>query len=168
MKRQENISLEELYELHAEGIFAFAYGFLKSKEEAEEAVQDIFIKFWNNKDRLKDPNACKPYLYRIAKNYLLNCLRKKARAKIEYKEIQNDIISFTSSEDLFIYNELYCQAQEAIKQLPPKRKQVFQLKYEGELSNREIARQMDISVTMVEKHWRQAVHFIKNRSEIIE
>ncbi|MDN5211808.1 sigma-70 family RNA polymerase sigma factor [Fulvivirgaceae bacterium BMA12] len=168
MKSQTDLFLENFYYKNADKIFSFALGFLKSKEEAEEAVQDIFVKFWRQRDQIKDIEAYQGYLYKIAKHHLLNCIRKKAKDKIKYYELENNLKSFQSVEGQYIFDELYQQANDAISQLPPRRKQVYELKRNEGLTNRQIAEKMNISETMVEKHWRLAVSTIKDYLQLAE
>ena len=54
------------------GVFLF----LKSKEAREEIVHDVFVKVWENRQSLSDVQKLKPYLYRVAKNLLLDHLRR--------------------------------------------------------------------------------------------
>lgn len=153
---------EKLYKQFAGRLYHFALGFLKSKEEAEEAVHDIFIKFWKKKKDIRDREVFKTYLFVLAKNHLLNLIRDKAKMKYETFDNEKYRANGYSAERLFIYNEELQSLEQLIECFPPKRKQVYELKKDQGLTNRQIADKLNISTTMVEKHWKLAVGTLKS------
>lgn len=165
LKKGDLIALKEVYSRHWKNIFIIAFSFLKSKEDAEDAVQDIFMQFWKKKEYLHDNSDYKPYLFRIAKNSLVNILHTNAR-KITGEIIEYKHPSSSATEELVEYNELSKFVQEAIEKLPPKRKLVFDLKRNQGFTKRQIATEMGISIPMVEKQLRLANTFIKNYLKI--
>ncbi|MDN5216235.1 sigma-70 family RNA polymerase sigma factor [Fulvivirgaceae bacterium BMA12] len=165
LKQGDIDALKEVYSRHWKNIFAIAVSFLKSKEDAEDAVQDIFMRFWQKKDYL-NPNAdYKPYLFRIARNSLVNVMRScSAKAIREIADGRHP--SSLVTEEVVEFNELSRFAQEAINKLPPKRKLVFDLRRNQGFTKRQIAREMGISITMVERQLKLANTFIKNYLKI--
>lgn len=151
---------DKVFKDEADKLLNFAYGLLKDYQEAEDAVQDIFIKFWRNQGMIKHEGAYRSYLYKIARNHLLNCLRDRAR-KYNRLQLPQDIRSDISTESPVICKELNELAETAISGFPPRRKQVYQLKKDLGLTNQQIAQRMGISVIMVQKHWRLALRSIK-------
>ena len=158
LKQGDLHALQEIYSRHWKNIFVIAYSFLKVKEDAEDAVQDIFLQFWQKRAHLADDSDYKPYLFQIARNSLANLSRSWVKKEVYGLEH----ISNKTTEEAIEFNELSRFAQEAINKLPPKRKLVFDLRRNGGLSNRQIAKEMGISVTMVEKQLKLANTFIKN------
>tara|TARA_R110000868_G_scaffold67313_2_gene199869 strand:- start:77 stop:352 length:276 start_codon:yes stop_codon:yes gene_type:complete len=67
-----------------------------------------------------------------------------------------------SVEHQFIYKEQLKEAEYIVQNFPEKRKMVYELKHHEGLTNRQIAEKMEISTTMVEKHWRNAISTLKD------
>lgn len=165
---EEAVFLEMFYQKYSDRLFNYAYGFLKSKHETEEAVQDIFVIFWKNKHSIHEKGAYESYLFRIAKHHLLNLLRKKAREDVVSYEPNEHVQLQWSVEKSFIYHEQLDTAALIIEKLPPRRKEVYELKKSDQLTNKQIAQKLQISTTMVEKHWRNAMISIKGQLGLIE
>lgn len=159
--REESILLEMFYQKYSNKLLNYSFGFLKSKEETEEAVQDIFVKFWNKKHHIQEIDAYEPYLFKIAKHHLLNLLRKKAENNMIAFDSQKHSQKVRSVEHQIIFEEQFQSAKEVIDNFPPKRKLVYDYKRNEGLTNKQIADKMNISTTMVEKHWKIAVTTLK-------
>ncbi|MFY0653931.1 MAG: sigma-70 family RNA polymerase sigma factor [Cyclobacteriaceae bacterium] len=161
-KNEELVFLEMFYHKYVDRLLNYSYGFLKSKVETEEAVQDIFVKFWNKRSSVDDEEAYEAYLFTIAKHHLLNLLRKKAKESFVVYESEKHSKKVGSVELQFIYQEQIHEAEQIVSAFPEKRKLVYELKQEQGLTNKQIAKKMEISTTMVEKHWRKALGTLKD------
>lgn len=161
-KKEEVVFLEIFYQKYSDRLLNYAFGFLKSKEETEEAVQDIFVKFWSKRHTIESSDAYEAYLFVMAKRHLLNLLRKKARESFVTFEIHKHTKEERSVEHQYIYEEQLKYVEKIIEEFPPKRKLVYELKKNQGLTNKQIADKMQISTTMVEKHWRIAVSTLKD------
>ncbi|HTI06981.1 MAG TPA: RNA polymerase sigma-70 factor [Puia sp.] len=142
---------ESLYKLLFNGIFRFAYSFVKSKEAAEEIVSDSFIKIWELGTKLAEIDNVKAYLFTITKNNALNYITRN------YKQLQlniddlefDDVIVWEDPEEIFLSGEAVNRIKNAIKELPPQCRIIFQLvKVEG-LSYQETAAVLGISLSTV-------------------
>jgi len=142
---------ESLYKLLFNGVFRFAYSFVKSKEAAEEIVSDSFIKIWELGTKLAEIDNVKAYLFTITKNNSLNYITRN------YKQIQlniddlefDDVIVWEDPEEIFLSGEAVNRIKSAIKELPPQCRIIFQLvKIEG-LSYQETATALGISLSTV-------------------
>lgn len=142
---------ESLYKLLFNGMFRFAYSFVKSKEAAEEIVSDAFIKLWEQGTRLSEIDNIKAYLFTVTKNLSLNYITRN------YKQIQlsiddldfDEVIVWENPEALFMSGEAVGRIRNAIKALPPQCRIIFQLvKIEG-LSYQEAATALGISHSTV-------------------
>lgn len=165
MSKEELLLFKAFYSQHVNKLLNYAMGFLKSREETEEAVQDIFIKFWNNKEKIKDNEAREAYLFNIAHNHLLNCLRKKAKVfqkSIPLEDLKLQVSDNIDLESELILDEQMQQVKMIIKSLSPEKQLIFELKQFKSMTNKQIAEQLSISTSMVEKHWRQINQAIKS------
>lgn len=132
----------------SETLRAFAFDILKNKEIAEDIVQDVFVKLWINRKRLKADSSLRNLLYvstrNLAFNHLRTCKREIERNKQFYEEVA------ASADNYAIQEEAIRLLQEAIGHLPPRTAEVIKLRLEG-LKQEEIARQMNITVANVKR-----------------
>lgn len=103
------------------------------------------------------------YLKKITLNHVLNHLKKVAREKT----LQNELFNYLSlirnnAEDSLLEKELLKTYEEAIAQLPPQKKIIYQLSRNEELSHDEIAKKLNISKNTVKNHMVEATKFIRN------
>ena len=146
-----------LFERYAKRIYHFSLGYLKSAEDAEEIVQDVFLKIWSCRENLSDQKSFESYLFTIAKNAILNTIRKS-----KYELVYQNYVKIHPGENVLLDNEidfyeLERAYKEAIAKFSPRRKEIFLLSREQSLSNAEIARKMDISVKTVENQMTSAL-----------
>jgi len=130
----------------------FSFSILKSKEEAEELVSDIFIRIWEKRDMLTSIESPLLYFYVTAKNLALNRLnkqKKQQQLKIEEWLPQLSSIYF-DPEQLMITEEMVRQIRQAVNDLPPRCRLIFKLVKEDGLKYREVAELLDLSVKTIE------------------
>ncbi|MFY0653794.1 MAG: RNA polymerase sigma-70 factor [Cyclobacteriaceae bacterium] len=160
IKDGNTMAFHEIYSRHWKSIFGIAYSFLKNKQEAEDAVQDIFIKFWTKRDKLTANQDYKAYLFSIARNSLVNIVKSCSKNRMQAMTgIEEPGLNYTENE--LEYNELNELVIEAINEMPEKRQVIFELKRKEGLDTAQIAQEMGISKTMVQKHLKLANTFIK-------
>lgn len=135
------------------------------EEEAKDLVQDIFIAFWEQKASLKADNL-ESFLHRWLQNRCINHLKHQEvvsayEAKIRIAEARAKYMQENSDKNTTLlhlqHQELRLQIEEAINKLPPKCAKAFRLFYFHEISQKEIAEIMGISVRTVEGHIHQAL-----------
>jgi RNA polymerase sigma-70 factor (family 1) len=143
-------------------LYYFAYGLLKSKEDAEEVVHDIFVKIWEKKDGLNADLSFNGYICTLTKNHVYNLLRKK-RYDQTYKKhlLVHSDTTHNETENSIILADLEHYYQDAIERLPPRRKLIFTLSRNEGLSHKEIAEQLNISENTVKEQMSQALKFLK-------
>jgi len=142
-------------------LYHFAYGYLKSKEDAEEMVQEIFSKIWDKRTDIKEEYEFRSYLFSIAFNYIKKHFRSKALIN-KYAEFAttNNPESEQIQEDVN-YASLKLRVDQLVDQMPEKRKAVFfKSRVEGK-NSKEIAAEMNISPSTVENHLNQALRFLR-------
>ena len=164
---QEHITLsqfEDLFKSQYEKLCAVANQYLKDLEAAEETVQAIFVKFWENRELIIVSQSHNSYLHTSVKNSCLNQL-KHLKIKEAYKEHNQREIEYEENqiEDHTSENELAAKIKTAIDDLPEGRRNIFILsRYEG-LKYKEIAERLNISVKTVENQMGSALKFLKTQ-----
>lgn len=125
----------------------FAERYLPDELLAKDVVQESFIKLWKHNDRFESLNGLKSFLFTITKNACLNLQRSKLRESLRnarFLELNGGEETDTYYDEVARLNSLAI-VNEAVLQLPLKMKEVFLLSYGQGLSNKEIARKLNIS-----------------------
>ncbi|MGZ8556900.1 MAG: RNA polymerase sigma-70 factor [Chitinophagaceae bacterium] len=152
----------QIYIGYLNNLHRYIFLFTKSKEETEEILQEIFIKIWENREKLSEIDSFKNYLFRVAKNKLLDKVRQlQIRQRVHLEIKRSRLFSENITSDQCAYREYYKVVQQAIEKLPPKRKLIFRLNIENGLSQEEIATQLHISKSVVQKQIYRASDFVK-------
>ncbi len=162
--RQGDINaFDELYARYIHKLLGFAYTFLTNHSEAEETVQEIFIKIWEKRKTFDENKNFKSYLFLSVKNHLLNKIRdEKKKCGLENVPEEKIINTQTALEQLS-FQELESATFKLIESLPSIQRQVFTMKRLEGLSNAEIAVKMNISKRTVEHHLYLASKMIKEK-----
>jgi len=157
-------SFKNLFELHYSPLCNFAYRITDDIDQAEDIVQDIFVKVWNDPDLLDGNKNINSYLYSMVRNRALEVIRRenisqKINQQLEY--IQNNAATTNVEEDeiekLLLVEQIYV----SIRQLPPKCSEVFTLSKVNGLTYVQIAEKMNISVKTVENHMGKALRLMR-------
>lgn len=130
---------------------------------AEELVQDIFARIWEQRDQLDPEQSITRYLYRAARNQALKHLRHRnvvSRSQAFLKASLRQ--SQPTPEDQARYREVSDAAQDAIEQLPDRCREIFLLSRQGEMKYSEIARTLGISVKTVETQMGRALRALRS------
>jgi RNA polymerase sigma-70 factor, ECF subfamily len=154
-------AFNELFDRYEKRLYHFSLGYLRSAQDAEEIVQEVFMKIWNNRAELSTQKSLESYLFTIAKNGILNTIRKSKSEQLYLNYVKINPGKNVLLDDEINFNELKKAYEDAIEQLSPRRKEIFLLSRENSLSNEEIAKQMNISVKTVENQMTSALTEIR-------
>jgi len=151
-----------LYEAYYTKIYAFSLHLLKSELLAEESVQETFLKLWKQGPELNGLLNLESFLVTITRNRALDLLR---RQKLEVKANLKRRIDWTEAdnetEESIILNDTRKVLQQAIDQLPPQQKLVYQLCYQDGLKYEEAAAQMNLSALTVQSYMKLALRSLR-------
>lgn len=146
-----------------ENLYRFAFGILKSTEDAEEVVSDLFINLWVKRKNLKRLENPKLYLLIGTKNFALNRLKlNKRKVSLQIDDFSTHLESvFFNPEELAISAELTQKIMDSVNALPPKCKIIFKLIKEDGLKYQEVSELLDLSVKTVESQMAIALRRIR-------
>jgi len=153
----------QLYTGYLSPLIKYIFLFTRSRELSEEIVQDVFVKIWEKKEQLLTVQSFQPYIFKSAKNLLLDYMRRE-QSQSRFLTLSGPFSEACDeqADDELIYGQYYQLALDAINLLPEKRKQVFELKTREELSLDEIADRLGISKSVVKKQLYAATGFVKD------
>ena len=164
-KANDRLAFNTIYRTYSRRIFRFAYSYVKIQSDAEEIVQDVFLKVWENREKIDEYLSFESYLFTITYNTSISVLRKKVSENqyIEYlKSIQTASIQNNTTTEIE-FTELRDRADQIIEQLPSRQKQIFKLNREKGHTYREIALILNISQNTVESHMGRALKTIRKK-----
>ncbi|MBL7740909.1 MAG: RNA polymerase sigma-70 factor [Chitinophagaceae bacterium] len=143
---------KELFLLLHKPLCQFAYGIIKSRDDAEEVVSDVFITLWEKREKLTAIESPLMYLYAAVKNTALNRIAKNKRQQaLDAGEWLVPLSSvYFDPEKLMMTEELIQKIRQAINELPTRCRLIFKLVKEDGLKYREVAELLQISVKTVE------------------
>lgn len=140
--------------------------FTCSHEDADDLLQETFIKIWGALDSFKGASSLFTWVYKIATNEALNFLRKKkVRSILQMESLENVLWKKIDEDPYFNGNEVQRQLHKAIQKLPEKQRLVFNLRYFDELSYNEISEILNTSPGSLKASYHHAYVKIKDELE---
>lgn len=157
-------AFDSLFEVYSSRLYAFAFKYLKNESDAEELVQEVFVKVWENRQNLKSELSFKSYLFTISLNYIRKHFNKKAIAIRYLESLQHDP---AKADDQPMTGEDYDTVMQKINliidEMPPRRREIFiKSKIEG-MSSKDIAAELGITSGTVDNHVSEAIQQLRLR-----
>ena len=133
-----------------------------SHEDAEDVLQETFIRIFRYMDDFREECSLSTWIYRIATNECIRFLNRRKESAISAEEVQEDLMNkLMASEYVDYENEMEVKFQQAILTLPEKQRLVFNLRYYDELKYEEISRITDTKVETLKANYYFAKEKIK-------
>ena len=156
-------AFDSIYSIFNPKLQRFVFTIVKTENDTEEIVQEVFVKLWENREKIKKYISFENYLFTIAYHTTVSLLRKRAKEVhyIEYvKSVQMEVEEFTPDET-FNRDEIHETLNLLIEKMPGRQQEVFRMKHFQNCSYKEIADHLNISVNTVENHIVKAHKFLK-------
>lgn len=159
--RQGNrLAFNALYQRHWEGLYRFAFGILRDKDQAKDILQDIFFAVWRNRESLEIKSIA-AYLYKAVRYEVTRALRN-GKLTAAHEDYLASLPSSDSTEGSLNLADLEEQVKETLAKMPRKSREVFYLSRFEDLSNKEIAQKLSLSQRTVEWHISSALQHLRN------
>jgi len=160
LKKGEKRGLECLFRKFYEPLVIYAYGFLNDQAEAEDAVQEVFIKFWNRKQFTDIQLYLRSYLYRSVRNHCLNQLENRRNKFAVSLERWKDFPEIAADDDSEWFRQLEDVYRE-IEKLPLRTRRIFSAVFLEGKKYKEVALEEEISVNTVKTLLQRGVAALK-------
>jgi RNA polymerase sigma-70 factor (ECF subfamily) len=156
-------AFDEMYLLYSKRLFHFALSVLKSSDDAEEVVQNTFFKIWEKRETMDPAQNLKSFIFTIAYRVTVDLLRERLKVKKYRTNILEKASTNYRIEDSIEYADLLERINQIVKDLPPRKKEIYLLSRVNQLSYNEIAEKLNITVKTVENGINYSMNFIKKR-----
>ena len=158
----DTTAFELMFRYYYPGLVIFAANIVANKDEAEEIVQDFFVRLWGNRKNIKTNGNLKGYFFTSVKNRSINFLKSNEVKR----QIINELTKQMESElrynpDIYIDTELQRQLKAAFAKLPPRTAEIFTMSRFKGFSNTEIADDLGLSKRTVETQVSKALKILR-------
>ena len=161
-KENDQSAFEQIYLEYNQKIYRFAKRYTNCIEDAEEIVQDVFIKLWDVRKTIDTECHFDHFLFAVTRNLIFD----RHRRKISEQHFQTTVLAsleeeFESTEDEIVAEDLSRYIDKIVEQFPPKQREVFNLSRKEMLSRKEIAEKLGMAEETVKAHIHQALSKIR-------
>ncbi len=155
-----------LYENFFVALCIFARNFVNDHTEAEDIVQEVFCRIYDNRMRFENIGSLRSYIYGAVRNECLNHIREMKRRRVResryIEEARDESIFF----DLMVENEVYRQLHRLLAELPPQCRNIFERTLDG-FTSEQIAAALNISAETVKTQRKKAKRIMKERYALL-
>lgn len=166
--RDDKKSFDDLYFYYYPKLYAFSKTFLKVEDDINDILQEVFIKIWDNRKKIKDVETFNAWIFTITKNSIVTYFREKIRQEDFESRVRKMATGELAFNDNLEYKDLKEKVDQIVEQLPEKRRMIFKLSREEGLSNRDIAKKLEISIKTVEDHMLYSLRFLRKNLKDLE
>lgn len=152
IQQKDITAFERYYKVHYKSFFLMACKYLKDSTQAEEIVNDVFLKIWEDGSTIKIETSLKSYIYKAVINRCINVLHKNKRESAHHVDDLATIPDQGYEMRQIEENELAVKLYAAIDQLPDQCRKVFEMSRFEELKQQDIADKLGISIKTVKNH----------------
>ncbi|NMH27536.1 RNA polymerase sigma-70 factor [Flavobacterium silvaticum] len=162
LKSHDQAAFRKLFDRYRQPVFVYSLNLLKSREAAEENVQDVFMKIWQMREKLDPQKSFKAFVFTIARNTAFNVLAKAASDEKLRERIFYASHELAQEADYSIRQD-ECKAlrKQAMNALPEKRRQIFKMSRKDGMTYEEIGRELGISVHTVRNQMSKALETMR-------
>ena len=163
LSQGNELAFTKLYNEYKNVVFSTALKITKSRILAEEVVQDVFLKIWQNHENLAEITNIENYLFIISRNHIFDMIKKIARDTSLVVDSNYKNTSTNDTEDAIKDDQYNIILNKIVVQLPPQQQKIYKMaKWDG-LSHQKIGEDLGISTETVKKHMAQALKFVRTK-----
>lgn len=162
LRKGSIFAFDTLFEQYSQRLYLFALKYFKNKEDADELVQEVFVKVWMNRSNLKSEYSFKSYLFSIALNHIRKYFNKRELGLRYIQHLQANLPYEEPSTKEEDFEYMLQRVNQIIEELPTRKREIFiKSKLEGK-SAKAIAAELGISPGTVDNHISEALSIIRS------
>lgn len=150
-----------LFDHYHRYVYGFGRKLTRSDDQAEEVVQNIFLKLWEARDRLSGVDNFEAYITRLVRNHAYTVLRRNVLITRVNASMRHNVVEVSDLNADLDYRETISILNEAISSLPEQQRRAYELCHQQGLKYEEAAKEMNISATMVHYYIKLALKTIR-------
>lgn len=158
-------AFDAIYNKYCHKLHQFVFMYLKREDDAEEIVQEVFIKIWQSRGKIDVYSSFESFLFTIAYNATMSLLRKRvteAKSKEYLKSFQQTVTAEKAIDELQ-FKELNQRVLILLEQLTPRQKEIYHLSREEGLTHEKIANKLNISESTVNNHLVNVLKYLRSQ-----
>lgn len=164
LKQGDEDAFDAIYSKYSSWVFNFIHSLLYDKSLAEDLTQNVFLKIWEKRASIDPELGFDSYLFAIARNLVY----KETENRLQAEQLTSSLLERPAQTDSLTEENIDAESlrtyiDNLVEQLPPSRRQIFQLSRRHYLSNKEIASRLSISEKTVETQLYRALGFLKQK-----
>lgn len=146
LKKGSLKAFDAIYDMYVKRLYVYCLQYTKSEEDAEEIVQDVFVRLWTNRENIRQEETLRSLLFIMSKHHLINAYRTRINSPVyeDYVKYQDNISAEVQGHPLE-YEEFVKQLKTALYKLPVTQRQVIEMSKLKQLTNKEIALELELS-----------------------
>ena len=141
-------AFNKIYEIYGKRLYAFCLMYCKSRDDAEEVVEDTFVKLWQNRISLNATQSLQSLLFTISRNKLINLYRRRINSPeyAEYVDAISQSVSYGHMPDEKLeYDDFVLKLEQSLNELPLTQQKVIRMSKIDGMKNKEIAQTLNLS-----------------------
>ncbi len=169
MRDGDKEAFEAIFDRYYDLLHTFAKQILKDSFAAEDIIQNVFIKVWIRKERINSKLSLRSYLLVATRNELFDYMR--LRYNLLRSDINDGLLDVADTDpdagEYLLHRERAGFIDAAMRSMPDKRREIFSMRYDRNMTNAEIARALNLSIRTVEKHVDLAIKQIRRTISVL-
>jgi len=152
-----------LYDMYKNKLFTYALRLTESEMLAEDIVQDVFLKLWNNQQSMKSIEKLDSYLFRMCKNDIINHFRRTSHETLILAELfHQKPAGYNDTQETVAFKEAEKILSDVLEKLTPQQKAIYHLSRDDGKTHEEIAAILQIAPNTVKNHIIKAMSLIRS------
>ncbi|MCK9344166.1 MAG: RNA polymerase sigma-70 factor [Massilibacteroides sp.] len=161
IKQGDERAFSILYHQYSHTVFNFCQLYMRSQADAEEVVQEVFVKVWESRAFIREDQSFKGFLFMVTRNLIFDKFRKRQRQETFELTVLQAMEEGYDIEDEIEASDLSQYIDTLITNLPPRCQEIFNLSRKKHLTHKEIAVQLDLSEKTIENQITKALKFLR-------
>lgn len=140
-------AFRSIYDMYVDRLFSFVFSLTKSREDAADIVQEVFVRLWESRENISVGKNLEAYLFSIGRNLFVTACRKRAveQRYADYLEYLDDINSTSTASSALEFDEYRKSFGQAVMSLPERQREIVRLSKFKAVKNSEIAKVLNLS-----------------------